>query len=263
MEIRQLRYFDAVSRHRHFTRAAEELHVAQSALSHQVRRLELELGIELLNRTTRSVEPTEAGILVAARARRILDEADLLRGEVDELRGLVRGRVIVGALLFGGQLDIPALLASFTSSFPQIEVGLREGTAQRMADGLRDGSIDLAFALEAEPTAVAGPPRALHRGAGRGDGPGSPAGRPAPAAPGRAHRRAADRLRARRLGAPARRPGTARRRSRAPDQARGQRPRTGALAGRRRGSGWRSCPARSPSCPARPSTCGRCARRCG
>jgi LysR family transcriptional activator of glutamate synthase operon len=151
VEIRQLRYFEAVSRHRHFTRAGEELHIAQSALSHQVRRLERELGIELLHRTTRSVEPTEAGVLVAARARRILDEAELLRGEVDELRGLVRGRVTVGALLFGGRLDIPALLASFTSSFPQVEVGLREGTVQRMVDGLRDGSIDLAFALEAEP----------------------------------------------------------------------------------------------------------------
>ncbi len=151
MEIRQLRYFEAVSRHRHFTRAAEELHIAQSALSHQVRRLEDELGIELLHRTTRSVEPTQAGTLVAARARTILDQSDMLRGEVDELRGLVRGRVTVGALLFGGRLDIPALLASFTSDFPQVEVGLREGTAQRMVDGLRDGSIDLAFALEAEP----------------------------------------------------------------------------------------------------------------
>src|SRR5437588_9093650 len=111
MDIRQLRYFEAVARHRHFTRAADELHVAQSALSHQVRRLERELGIELLRRTTRSVAPTEAGELVVARARTIFGEADALRGEIDELRGLVRGRVAVGALLFGGELDIPALLA--------------------------------------------------------------------------------------------------------------------------------------------------------
>jgi LysR family transcriptional regulator, transcription activator of glutamate synthase operon len=149
MELRHLRYFEAVARHRHFTRAADELHVAQSALSHQVRRLEDELGIELLHRTTRSVEPTEAGTLVAARARTILAEAQALREEVDELRGLVRGRVTIGALLFGGELDIPALLASFTSTFPQVDVGLREGTAQRMIDGLEDGSIDLAFVLEA------------------------------------------------------------------------------------------------------------------
>ena len=150
MDLRQLRYFEAVERHRHFTRAADELHVAQSAVSHQVQRLERELGIELLRRTTRSVEPTEAGALVAARARAVLAESEGLLGEVEELRGLVRGRLTVGALLFGGELDIPAILAAFTSAFPHVEVGVREGTAQRMLDMLRDGSLDVAFALESE-----------------------------------------------------------------------------------------------------------------
>jgi DNA-binding transcriptional LysR family regulator len=150
MDLRQLRYFEAVVRHRHFTRAADELHVAQSAVSHQVQRLEQELGIELLRRTTRSVEPTEAGTLVAARARAVLAESEALLGEVEELRGLVRGRITVGALLFGGELDIPAILATFTSRFPHVEVGIREGTAQRMLEMLRDGSLDVSFALEAE-----------------------------------------------------------------------------------------------------------------
>jgi DNA-binding transcriptional LysR family regulator len=151
MELRQLRYFEAVVRHRHFTQAADELHVAQSALSRQVGRLERELGVELLRRTTRSVQPTEAGELVAARARAVLAETDALREEVDELRGLLRGQVTVGALLFGGELDIPAILARFTAAYPHVEVGLREGTAQRMLDMLRDGSLDVTFALEAQP----------------------------------------------------------------------------------------------------------------
>ena len=153
MDIRQLRYFEAVVRHRHFTNAADELHVAQSALSHQVRRLEQELGIELLRRTTRSVQPTEAGELVAARARSVLAETEALRGEIDQLRGLARGHVNVGAMLFGGELDIPAILASFTSAFPGVEIGLREGTAQRMAEMLAEGTIDVTFALEAQPPA--------------------------------------------------------------------------------------------------------------
>jgi DNA-binding transcriptional LysR family regulator len=151
MELRRLRYFEAVARLRHFTHAAEELHVAQSALSHQVRALEQELGIGLLNRTTRSVEPTEAGILVAARARAVMAEIDALLQEVGELRGLARGRVTIGALLFGGELNIPAMLADFTEAHPQIEVGLREGTVQRMLEMFSEGSIDLAFALEVEP----------------------------------------------------------------------------------------------------------------
>jgi DNA-binding transcriptional LysR family regulator len=153
MEIRQLRYFEAVVRHRHFTNAADELHIAQSALSHQVRRLELELGVELLQRTTRSVQPTEAGELVAERVRTVLAETDALRAEIDELRGLRRGHLTVGAHLFGGALDIPAILASFTSAFPDVEVGLREGTAARMVEMLRNGSLDIAFALEDEPPA--------------------------------------------------------------------------------------------------------------
>src|SRR5947209_6562105 len=148
MELRQLRYLEAIVRHEHFTRAAGELHVAQSALSHQVQALERELGIELLQRTTRSVTPTEAGALVAARARAVLREVEALRAEIDELRGLVRGQVTVGAMLFGGALDIPAILGQFIARYPGVELSLREGTAQRMIEMLRDGSLDLTFALE-------------------------------------------------------------------------------------------------------------------
>src|SRR3954469_11616846 len=122
VELRQLRYAEAVARHRHFTRAAAELHVAQSALSQQVRRLEAELGTELFERTSRSVAATEAGEAVAARARRSL--APVGGGGVaarrrgipaggqgigagsDELRGLGRVRVSVGALLPAGPLDV-------------------------------------------------------------------------------------------------------------------------------------------------------------
>ena len=114
MELRQLRYVEAVARHRHFTRAAEELHVAQSALSHQIRRLEAELGTELFSRTSRSVTVTEAGESVAARARGVLDQVDGLRHEVDELRGLVRGEVRVGATLPAGEVDVPGVLVRFS-----------------------------------------------------------------------------------------------------------------------------------------------------
>jgi DNA-binding transcriptional LysR family regulator len=148
MELRQLRYLEAIVRHEHFTRAAAELHVAQSALSHQVQGLEAELGIELLQRTTRSVAPTEAGSMVAARARSVLAEVEALRAEVDELRGLVRGHVTVGAMLFGGALDIPTVLAQFIARYPGVELSLREGSAQRMIGMLRDGGLDLTFALE-------------------------------------------------------------------------------------------------------------------
>jgi len=147
MELRQLRYVDAVARHRHFTRAADELHVAQSALSHQVRKLEAELGTELFERTSRRVVTTEAGEAVAARARRVLAEVDGVRDEVDELQGLVRGRIWIGALLPAGELDVPRLLAGFAAAHPGIEVGLREGTAADMARFIDEDEVDAAFSL--------------------------------------------------------------------------------------------------------------------
>jgi LysR family transcriptional activator of glutamate synthase operon len=150
MELRQLRYVEAVARHRHFTRAAEELHVAQSALSHQVRRLEAELDTELFERNSRSVVVTEAGEAVATRARSILAEVEGVQGEIDELRGLVRGTVSVGATLPAGELDVPALLVRFSETFPGIEVDLYEGTAGDMLDHLAEDRIDAAFSMLAE-----------------------------------------------------------------------------------------------------------------
>lgn len=149
MELRQLRYVEAVARHRHFTRAADELHVAQSALSHQIRRLEAELGSPLFERTSRSVAPTEAGQAIAARARLILDEVAGARAEVDALRGLIRGRLAIGAMLPAGQVDVPRLLASFSAAHPGIEMVIREGTAGDMRRHLVDGDVDVAFSLVA------------------------------------------------------------------------------------------------------------------
>jgi len=154
VELRQLRYVEAVARHRHFTRAAEELHVAQSALSHQIRRLEAELGTELFERTSRTVIVTEAGEAVAGRARSILAGVDGVRAEVDQLRGLVRGRVSVGATLPAGKLDVPLLLVRFSEAFPGIEVDLHEGTAGDMRRYLAEDRVDAAFSLLAtEPPA--------------------------------------------------------------------------------------------------------------
>jgi LysR family transcriptional activator of glutamate synthase operon len=150
VELRQLRYAEAVARHRHFTRAAEELHVAQSALSHQIRRLEDELGTELFERTSRTVTVTEAGQAVAEQARVILSRVDGLHDEVDELRGLVRGRISVGATLPAGEIDVPRVLVGFSEAFPGIEVDLYEGTAGDMRGYLEEGRVDAAFSLLAE-----------------------------------------------------------------------------------------------------------------
>jgi LysR family transcriptional regulator, transcription activator of glutamate synthase operon len=147
VELRQLRGVEAVARHRHFTRAAEELRVAQSALSHQIRRLEQELGTPLFERTSRRVRPTEAGQAIAARARRVLAEVDGARQEVDELLGVLRGRIWIGPLVPAGDLDVPGLLARFSQAHPGVEVGLREGIAADMLRLLAADELDAAFCL--------------------------------------------------------------------------------------------------------------------
>ena len=143
---------EAVARHRHFTRAAEELHVAQSALSHQIRRLEQELGIPLFERTSRRVTATEAGQAIAARARRVLAEVDGARAEVDELRGVLRGRIWIGPLVPAGDVDVPGLLARFSQAHPGVEVGLREGIASDMLRLVAADELDAAFCLVAGET---------------------------------------------------------------------------------------------------------------
>jgi LysR family transcriptional regulator, transcription activator of glutamate synthase operon len=153
VEIGQMMYVEAVARHRHFTRAAAELHIAQSALSHQIRQLERELGTPLFERTSRRVTPTDAGQVIAARARRVRAELDDARQEVDQLRGVMRGRLWIGALLPSGDVDVPGLLARFSQAHPGVDVGLREGIAADMYRFLAADELDAAFCLLAGETA--------------------------------------------------------------------------------------------------------------
>jgi DNA-binding transcriptional LysR family regulator len=155
VELRQLRYLEAVARRRSFTQAALDLHIAQSALSQQVARLERELGVELLRRTTRRVEVTEVGELVLARARRALAEVDGVRADLEALQGLVRGRLRLGGVPPVGPVNPAALIADFSRVHPGVAVTVRAGVAFPLLDQLRDGGLDLVLAL-VDPDAVDG-----------------------------------------------------------------------------------------------------------
>jgi DNA-binding transcriptional LysR family regulator len=146
VELRQLTYFAAVARHRHFTRASEELQVAQPALSQQVRKLEAELGVELLRRSTRRVELTDAGELLLARANRVLTEVESARQELSELSGLLRGHVELGSLPLAS-LGVPAMLKEFRERHPGIAIHLHEQALDIILPMLERGELDLTFAL--------------------------------------------------------------------------------------------------------------------
>ena len=107
MELRHLRTIAAVAHHRSFTRAAEELHLAQSAISQQIRRLETELGVEVFRRSSRSVEVTPEGRLLVEHAHRVLAEVDQLPLRAGGAHGLLTGRVAIGGMYPTGPYDIP------------------------------------------------------------------------------------------------------------------------------------------------------------
>lgn len=143
MELRQLVYFDAVARHRSFTRAAEQLHVAQPAISAQIRRLEQELGTELLQRTTRRVGLTYSGELFWSRARRILDELDAARADLDAVASGLRGEVRIGATPLLASLDLAAMMAAFRRDHPGVALALRSGLIADLLSQLDAGDIDI------------------------------------------------------------------------------------------------------------------------
>jgi DNA-binding transcriptional LysR family regulator len=154
MELRQLEYFVAVAEERNFTRAAEKVRVAQPGVSAQIRRLERELGEELLDRSGRTVRLTEVGAAVLPYARSALAAVEGARLAVDELAGLVRGHVAVGTVT-SHNVDLPALLAGFHDDHPAVGITLAEANSDQLAEGLRTGRFDAAI-LSVGATAPAG-----------------------------------------------------------------------------------------------------------
>lgn len=152
MEIRQLRYFEAVARHLHFTRAATEMLIAQPALSLQIQQLETELGTQLFDRTTRRVGLTDAGEALLPYAERIIAESDDARARLRDVGRLDAGRVTLGAqqsLNASGAL--PAVLLEFHGLYPGVDVVLREESAEQSLALLRDGTLDLTLMMMSEP----------------------------------------------------------------------------------------------------------------
>jgi DNA-binding transcriptional LysR family regulator len=145
MELRQLRYLVALAEELNFTRAAANEHVAQPALSQQIRRLEDEVGLALVERTTRQVALTEAGEILVARARRILAELDAAGTELQALRGMDTGHITIGAIHTMGPIDLSLPLALFHDRHPGVGLTVREASSEEMAEMLRADELDLAF----------------------------------------------------------------------------------------------------------------------
>ena len=153
LDLRRLRYFVAVATERNFTRAAERLHVAQPALSRQVRQLEDELGVELLRRTTHEVEPTEAGRLLLERGAALLDDADALWRTMRRLGAGEAGGVVVAYGTSAGYDTAPRLLRAIAERLPELEVETRVMSVSEILAAIGDGAIDVGLVRCAPRTA--------------------------------------------------------------------------------------------------------------
>jgi DNA-binding transcriptional LysR family regulator len=145
MELRQLEYFVAVAEEASFTRAAARVHVAQPGVSAQVRRLERELGQELLDRSGRTVRLTRVGEAVLPYARAALAAVAAARLATDELAGLVRVRVAVGMVTGRSSFDLPDALADFHERHPGVEITLAEDNSDHLLASLQAGQLDMAL----------------------------------------------------------------------------------------------------------------------
>src|SRR3954468_19181893 len=145
MELRQLEYLVAVAEEANFTRAANRVHISQSGVSAQIRQLEHELGATLLDRSGRAVSVTPAGAAALGPARAALAAVRAVRLAVDDVTGLVRGRLVVGMVVGCTVTPLFEALAAFRRDHPGIELELFEDNSDRLIDAVRTGDADLAL----------------------------------------------------------------------------------------------------------------------
>jgi DNA-binding transcriptional LysR family regulator len=153
MELRHLRYFVAVAEELHFRRAADRLHVAQPAVSEQVRKLEDELGVKLFDRTQRNVSLTGAGAALLREARRVLDQAEAARQAARSARDRPSSALRIGYMPASLPASVPKALQRLAMAMPQVETSLEPGCGLELVEGVRAQRLDTAIVSLPTPTA--------------------------------------------------------------------------------------------------------------
>jgi len=145
VELRQLQYFVKVARLQHVTRAAEELHVAQSAVSRQIHRLEEELGVRLFMQKGRNVHLTPVGQLFLRRAETLLTDLERSVMEIREFLDPEAGEIRLGFPHSLGYQLVPHVVAAFRKKHPNVKFRFRQGMYASLIRDVIDGEVDLAF----------------------------------------------------------------------------------------------------------------------
>jgi LysR family cyn operon transcriptional activator len=144
MELRHLRYFDAIAETLNFTRAAERLHVTQSTLSHQIKQLEEELGTTLFDRSGKHVRMTEAGEILRSHMTPALEQIDLGLQALRQPGAAITGSIRLGTTPSFNTRMVPQCVATLLNAYPGIEVAVEELAAGQILKRLRSGHLDIA-----------------------------------------------------------------------------------------------------------------------
>ncbi len=147
MQLHQLRYFVAVAEVRHFTQAADLVGITQPSLSKQIHALETDLGTPLFERVRGKIGLTAAGEVLLPLAKRILADVDTATREVQELVGLRRGRVRLGATPSLATSLAPPVLRRYRDAHPTVDLRVEEGGSQDLVRDLLRGDLDLALII--------------------------------------------------------------------------------------------------------------------
>jgi DNA-binding transcriptional LysR family regulator len=152
VELRHLRYFVAVAEELHFRKAAERLHVAQPAVSEQIRKLEQELGVKLFDRTQRNVALTCAGSALLEQARHVLRRAEVARQAARGARDQATMRLSIGYLPDSLPASVPRALRHLSAAAPSVQVDVQTGSAFRLIEEVRERRLDAAVTSLPAPT---------------------------------------------------------------------------------------------------------------
>ncbi|RKQ14428.1 LysR family transcriptional regulator [Ureibacillus endophyticus] len=147
MDIRQLTYFIEVAKYKSFTKASKSLHLSQSTLSKVVKSLEEELKVELIDRSAKNIELTDAGEIVLAEGEKIMESLDDLSIHLYDLMNLKKGKIKIGIPPVIGSLFFPKIIKEFNSLYPDIKIKIFEADSKTVQQEVTDGTLDLGVVM--------------------------------------------------------------------------------------------------------------------
>lgn len=147
MEIRQLKYFLEVAKHKSITKASESLHISQPALSKMIKGIEEELGMTLLLRSNKTNEITDAGLVVYEYAQKVIALLDEMSTTLQDMTNLMRGSINIGLPPIIGSLFFPKVIAKFHLHYPNVQINIKEYGAAKVVKSVEEGECELGVAV--------------------------------------------------------------------------------------------------------------------